>query len=78
MHHSDKWRIMVTSGEILDLEPLPINDVHVVVRVERPIKEHAEMLLKAGVPHHGITVRGDVRWELNQLAEFLRMEVISI
>jgi len=78
VHHSDKWRMIVCGGELLDTEPLPINDVHAFVRFDRPIKEHAEMLLKAGVPHHGMTVRGDCRQELRQLAEMMRMEVIEI
>ena len=78
VHHADGWKMIVTGGEILEEEPLPINDVHLVVKVGRPVKEHAEMLLKAGVPHHGITARGDVRRELHQLAELMRMEVISV
>jgi hypothetical protein len=42
------------------------------------VKEHAEALLQAGVPHHAITVRGDVRVQLRQLSELLRMTVMEI
>ncbi len=76
--HADGWKMIVTGGEILDLEPLPINDMHAIVRMERPVKEHAETLLKTGVPHHGITVRGDVRHELHQLAALMKVEVIDV
>lgn len=71
-HHADGWKMIVTGGELLDVEPLPINDMHAAVKADRPIRAHAEMLLKAGVLHHGITVRGDVRRELHQLAERMK------
>lgn len=78
VHQGDGWKMVLTGGEILDVEPLPIRDMHVMVRTNIPIKEHGERLLKAGVPHHGITVRGDVRKEMLQLAELMRMDVIEI
>ena len=78
VHHADAWRMFIGRGELLDIDPLPINDVHAFVRVDRPIKEHAELILEAGIPHHAITVRGDVRTELCQLARLLRMPVIDI
>ena len=78
VEQADGWRMLVCGGDILDLDPLPINDVHALVRVERPVKEFAEMLLKAGVPHHAITVRGDVRRELGQLAALLGMTTVTL
>jgi len=78
VEQADGWKMLVAGGEILDLDPLPINDVHAMVRVERPIKDFTEALLKAGVPHHAITVRGDVRRELGQLAALLGMTTISL
>lgn len=78
VEQADGWRMFVCGGELLDLDPLPINDVHAFVKVQRPIKEFAEKLLKAGVPHHAITVRGDVRRELAQLADLLGMATISL
>jgi len=78
VEHADGWRMLVCAGELLDIDPMPINDVHALVKVERPIKEFTELLLKAGVPHHAITVRGDVRHELAQLAGFLGMQTLSI
>ena len=78
VEQADGWQMLVVGGEILDLDPLPINDVHAVVRVERPIKEFTELLVEAGVPHHAITVRGDVRQELAQLADLFGMPVVSM
>jgi L-arabinose isomerase len=74
----DGWHMVLSGGEFLDLEPLPINEVHAVVKVKRPILEYAEELVKAGVPHHIITVRGDVRKELEQLANLLEITVIRL
>ncbi len=34
--------------------------------------------MKAGVPHHAITVRGDVRAELEQLAALMGMTTITL
>lgn len=72
------WRMVITGGEILDLPPLPINDMHVMVRMEKPIKQYTEELIKAGVPHHAMTARGDVRRELHQLAQLMGMETTVI
>jgi len=78
VQHTDGWRMFVVGAEILDQDPLPINDVHALVRFKRPITEFTELLVKAGVPHHAITVRGDVRRELTLLAELLGMPVVTI
>lgn len=77
VEHPDGWRMLVSRGEFLYLDPLPIRDVHALVRVERPVHEFTEMLVQAGVPHHAITVRGDVRPELGQLAGLLEMRTIE-
>lgn len=78
VQHAEGWRMVVAGGEILDLDPLPINDVHAVVRFDRPIADFTEALVKAGVPHHAITVRGDVHRELVQLAKLMGMPVITL
>jgi len=75
---TDGWRMFISPGEILDLPPLPINDVHAIVKVQRPIKEYVELLTKAGWPHHAITVRGDICKELEQLAELMGMPVMKL
>jgi L-arabinose isomerase len=66
--------MLITGGEILDLPSMPIHDTHALVRVERPIKEFVELLTKAGLPHHAMMVRGDVRKQLGQLANLMGME----
>jgi len=68
------WRMFISGGEVMDLPTIPIHEVSVVVKVDRPIKEYVEILTKGGFPHHCITVRGDVRKQLNQLADLMGME----
>jgi len=68
------WRMLISGGEIMDLPTIPIHDVSLLVKIERPIKEHVEILTKYGFAHHCIAVRGDVRKELSQLADLMGME----
>ena len=68
------WRMFISGGEVMDLPTIPIHEVSVVVKVDRPIKEYVEMLTKGGFAHHCITVRGDVRKQLSQLADLMGME----
>ena len=72
------WRMLISGGEIMDLPAMPIHDVSLLVKIERPIKEYVEILTKQGFAHHCIAVRGDVRKELSQLSDLMGMEKIFI
>jgi L-arabinose isomerase len=72
------WKMFVHPGEILDLEPLKINETHAVVRIREPILDFTEKLVKAGVPHHAITVRGNAVHEMRILADLLNIQVLEI
>jgi len=72
------WKMLISGGEIMDLPTMPIEDVSLLVKIERPIKEYVEILTKHGFAHHCIAVRGDVRKELSQLADLMGMEKIFI
>ena len=75
---AEGWRMLISGGEIMDLPTMPIDDVSLLVKIERPIKEYVEILTKHGFAHHCITVRGDIRKELSQLADLMGMEKIFI
>lgn len=75
---AEGWRIFVYNGEILDLPPLPINEVHAVIKVDQPVLEFTEKLVKAGLPHHAITVRGDIKKEMLQLAELMGISTTNL
>jgi L-arabinose isomerase len=72
------WRMLISGGEILDLPTMPIHDVSLLVKVERPIKEYIEILTKCGFAHHCIAVRGDIKKELSQMADLMGMEKVFI
>lgn len=72
------WRMLISGGEVMDLPTIPIHEVSVAVKVDRPIKEYVEMLTKGGFAHHCIVARGDVRKQLSQLADLMGMEKIFI
>jgi L-arabinose isomerase len=75
---AEGWRMLITDGEILDLPALPIHDCSLLVKIQRPIKEFVELVTKAGFAHHAITVRGDVRTQLGQLADLLGIQKVRI
>ena len=70
--------MLISGGEIIDLPTMPIHDASMPVRVSRPIKEYVEILTKEGFAHHCIAVRGDVRRELDQLADLMGIEKVYI
>ena len=75
---AEGWRMLISGGEIIDLPAMPIHDVSLLVKVERPIKEYIEILTGRGFAHHCIAVRGDVRKELSQLADLMAVEKVFI
>jgi L-arabinose isomerase len=72
------WRMLISGGQIVDLPAMPIHDCSLLVKLERPIKEYVELLVKQGFAHHAIAVRGDVRKELGQLADLMGMEKVIL
>ena len=75
---ADGWKMFLHKGEILDMEPLKINETHAVVRVEEDILEFAENVVKAGIPHHAITVRGECVEEMKILADLFNMPIVEV
>jgi len=78
VEHPGGWKMFISTGELLDMDPLPIREVHAFVRVERPIRQYVEELAVAGLPHHVVTVRGGVRAELEYLARLLGMKTVTL
>jgi L-arabinose isomerase len=68
IHDVDGWRMFVSSGEILDTEPLHINESSLIVRVEKPVKQYFKELVELGYAHHVIAVSGDVTAQLETFA----------
>lgn len=72
------WRMLISGGEIMDINPLPCGECTVLVKLERPVKEYVEQLVKSGFPHHSIVVVGDVRHQLEQLADLMGVEKVFL
>ena len=72
------WRMLISGGEIMDIDPLPCGECTVLVEVEKPIKEYVEQLVKSGFPHHCILVSGDIRRQLAQLADLMGVEKVFL
>jgi len=67
----DGWQMMISGGESLEAPCLPCQEIHALVRVEKPVREMIAELERWGVAHHAIIVHGDVRAELVNLAKTL-------
>lgn len=68
IHDVAGWRMFVSSGEILDTEPLHINESSLIVRVGKPVKQYFRELIELGYAHHVIAVSGDVTAQVERFA----------
>ena len=78
IHDVDGWRMLVSSGEILDTEPLHINESSLIVRVDKPVKEYFRQLVELGFSHHVIAVGGDVTAQLECFARQAGIKVCRL
>lgn len=74
----ETYRMLVCRGESIDFPTLPCNELHAMVKVEKPVKKFLEELISAGVAHHAIAVHGDCAERLKRTAAMMRIEVIEI
>ena len=65
----DGWRLLVSTGEILDTPPMKISETSMVVKVDRPVKQYFRELMKLGFSHHCIAAPGQAAAELESFAE---------
>jgi L-arabinose isomerase len=74
----DSYRMLICQGESFDFPTLPCNELHAMVRVEKPVREFLAELIRAGVAHHAIIVHGDCAAQLEQAAKLMRIEILKI
>lgn len=72
------YRMLISGGEILDLPPLPVEEVNLRVKVEKPVKEYIAELLYNGFAHHCMVVYGDIREELSFIADLMGINKVFI
>jgi len=72
------YRMLISSGEILDLPPLSVGEVNLRVKVEKPVKEYIAELLDHGFTHHCMVIYGDIREELSFIADLMGINKVFI
>ncbi len=74
----ENYRMLISRGEAIDFPTLPCNELHAMIRTEKPVRTYLRELIEAGVAHHAIAVHGDCAAELERTAEIMRLEVVKI
>jgi hypothetical protein len=69
------WRLLISEGELLDTPPMSINESSMIVRVDKPVKQYFEELMRFGFSHHAIAAPGRVGKQLECFARQLDMDV---
>jgi hypothetical protein len=54
---------------------MKINESTLIVKVEKPVKQYFEELMRYGFSHHSVAVPGKVGRQLECLARQLKLEV---
>ena len=72
-----KSTMILGGGEMLRA-PLAFSGTSGVARLDSPVDEVLENLMKAGLEHHSAIVYGEHRPALRKLAEFLHIEVVEL
>ena len=78
IHDTEGWRLLLSTGEQLDTEPMKINESFMIVKVEKPVKEYFKQLMDYGFSHHAIVAPGDVSAQLASFARQLDMQVCRL
>ncbi len=73
IYDKDGWKILITGGEVLDVPLRPYFGAQFTIRVDMPIKRYLEKLCREGVTHHAALVYGDIRMQLEKLADLLKI-----
>ena len=74
----DGWKMLISGGEALDVPVRPYYGQQFMVKMDRPIKEYLEALCREGVTHHAALVYGDVREDLDKLADLLDVKKVRL
>ena len=74
----ETYRMLISRGEAFDFPTLPCNELHAMVKIDKPVKEFLEELIRVGVAHHAIAVHGDCAATLKRTAELMRIETVEL
>ena len=71
---STQWRMIVSTVEVIDRDPVPLGTPNFFIKLEKPIEQYLEELAKLGAAHHFSMAYGDWRPHLQALAKILKVE----
>ena len=74
----ESYRMLICHGESINFPTLPCNELHAMIKVEKPVKTFLKELISAGVSHHAIAVHGNCVEQLRRVAELMKVEVLEI
>ena len=78
MEGPDGYRLLVSKAESIDFPRLSFDELHAVLKVEKPVNEYLEEVFDFGVSHHCIVTLGDVYEELRNIGEALSIKVFEV
>ena len=74
----ESYRMLICKGEAMDYPTLHCNELHAMVKLDRPVKDFLKDLISNGVAHHAIIVHGDCVRQLECAAEQMRIETLKL
>lgn len=78
MEGPDGYRLLLSKGESIDFPQLAFDELHAVIKVDKPVNEYLEEVFDYGVSHHCIVTLGDVREQLKRVAKTLKMKIFEV
>lgn len=78
MEGPDGYRLLVSKAESIDFPRLSFDELHAVLKVEKPVNKYLEEVFDFGVSHHCIVTLGDVYEELKNVGEALNIKVFEV
>ena len=71
------YRLILSKAESIDFPRLSFDELHAVLKIEKPVNEYLEEIFDFGVSHHCIVTLGDVYDELKNIGEALGITVFE-
>lgn len=78
MEGPEGYRLLVSKGESIDFPRLSFDELHAVIKVDKPVNEYLEEVLDFGVSHHCIVILGDAEEQLKHVAKLLNIKLFNI
>ena len=78
IHDKDGWKMLISSGEVIDVPARPYYGQQFMVKMDQPIKEYLKKLCLEGVTHHAILTYGNIRENLKTAAKLMGIRQVVV